>query len=108
MAGLHPEFPKQKVPQALLFRLSEALAVLSVHVLLYGKPQDGLHSFPCTLARFLVMQAEAYFQQCQGFELVFRLVQDCHIALMVLVCDQIRQNYADMFYAPDYADRQGH
>lgn len=52
MAGLHTEFPRQKVPQASLFRQGEALAVLSVHVLLYGKPEDGLHSFPCALDRF--------------------------------------------------------
>ena len=64
----------------------------------------GYTAFHVLWLGFLVVQAEGYFQQCQGFELVFRLVQDCHIALIVLVCDQIRQNYADMFYA----DRQGH
>lgn len=68
----------------------------------------GYTAFHVLWLGFLVEQAEGYFQQCQGFELVFLLVQDHHIALKVLVWDQIRQNYADTFYAPDYADRQGH
>ena len=56
----------------------------------------GYTTFHVLWLGFLVEQAEGYFQQCQGFELVFLLVQDHHIALMVLVWDQIRQNYADI------------